>query len=502
MKPVVIVVDNAVRIVTKDLSIEIVDSLKLAFTFDNPDFTFKRLLKLPGWWKEPKDVGMWQENGDHLILPRGCLRKARDVLEENDILYKIRDRRTEGGLCPDFPKYIGPPLRYYQEDGLLAATEKQNCVIRMPTASGKSLLAMALASRIGLNTLVILPTVALFKQWCDDVRDSLQMRPEDLGIIHQKKRSLRPITAAVQGTLASRGIDEEMKEFFGVIIVDECQKSAAASYVRVVDPFPAKYRIGISADERRKDRKEYLTNGLFGPPAYEIKRKKLEDEGFVIDVEIRILITNFRADWYGLTKKKDEWDMGEEVEEKEVDFDRLLKEMTSDEERNDLFLHHALEEARAGEQVIILSHRREHCLHLDRFFVKHQIPSGFFIGGADYGVEFEKTRAGIKDGSIRVGVGTYGALGVGVNLPAVGVGIATTPIGGNRFMFNQVRGRLSRLSSGTGKRTARLYVPVDVLVYPKHLQNIVSWNPTVKVLDKGRWVEAKQYLKSRKKRVG
>lgn len=495
MKPIVIVVDNAVRIPTKKLSSEVLDALKLAFTFDNPDFTFKRLLKIPGWWNEPKDVGTWREIDDVLVLPRGCLRKARDVLEENDIPYKLRDERTEGSPCLNFPKYIGHDLRYYQEDALQAVLLKENCLIRAPTGSGKTTLAIALASRIGLNTLVILPTVALFKQWRDDALESLQMKSRELGIIHQNKRSLRPLTIAVQGTLASRGIDEEMNDFFGCVIVDECSRAASASYVRIVDPFRARYRIGVSAEHKRKDRKEYLTESLFGGVAYEIKRKTLEEEGFVLDVEIRVVPTNFHADWYGLAKPGDE-------DEKEVDFARLLSEMTEDDARNKLALHFALEEARAGEQVIMLSHRREHCVVMDRTFVENSIPSGFFIGGTDYSVEFEKTRAGIKDGSIRVGVGTYGALGMGVNLPAVGVGVATTPIGGNRFNFNQVRGRLSRPSKGTGKTVARLYVLLDQAVYPSHLQNIVSWNPSVVVYDKKKWVDAKQYLKAAKERVG
>lgn len=486
---ILIRVDNCTRVSKVGLSDEVIDQLKLKFTFDNPDRNMKRLMRIPGWWNEPEEVGTWNETKSWMVFPRGCLRKVRDVLEENSLPYRIVDKRSEGMPCTAYPEYIGFPLHYYQEEAIKAAMERQNCIIRLPTGAGKSLMSLAMASRIGLNTLVVLPTVGLFDQWCQDARESLRLGSEGLGIIHQKKRVLRPITAAVQGTLASHGIDEEMKGYFGVVIFDEASKAAARTYVQIIDPFPAKYRIAVSADERRKDRKEYLTHALFGSVAYEKSRKELEDEGYIVDVEIRVVFTDFEAPWYGLSKHKDD--------EKEVDFNRLLEEMTHDDKRNELALKFIMEEIGKGNQLITLSHRVEHCQYLDRKLVERGVASGFFLGGAENRQQFEATRAGIKDGTIVAGVGTYQALGIGVNLPAVAVGVATTPIGGNKFNFNQVRGRLNRKSKNKTEKS-RLYCLVDRKVYPNHVKNIMGWNPTVTIYDKGRWVDAKTYMKAKR----
>lgn len=492
-----------------DIPSEVLDKIKTAFTFDNPQYHLHRRLKIPGWWNNTQEIGTWGEEDDEIQIPRGGLREVRGILEANAVDYKLRDHRVEGGVVENFPKFVGIPglekgyddLHYYQREAIEEVLKRENCSVRLPTGSGKSVLALALATKIGLNTLVILPTLGLFKQWVDDAKSVLDT--DDIGIIHQKKRKLRPITAAVQGTLA-RGISEEILEYFGVVMVDECQKAAASSYMRVVGAFPARYRIGISADERRQDRKEFLTKGLFGEVVYEKKRKELEDEGFIVDVEIRVVPTEFEADWYGLPPEKKKDEDGEEIEipeeeQKEIDFGRLLGEMRGDERRNKLGVRCALKEIENGEQVIMLAHRREHCVELEREFVKREIASGYFIGGLDYQTEFERTREGIKDGSIRVGVGTYGALGVGVNLPKVGSGVAMTPIAGNRFQFNQVRGRLNR--KGKGKTRAVLYYIWDSSVYPKHLGNIVAWNPTVKVLSQGKWIEGRHYLKAFKKKA-
>jgi hypothetical protein len=82
-----------------------------------------------------------------------------------------------------------------------------------------------------------------------------------------------------------------------------------------------------------------------------------------------------------------------------------------------------------------------------------------------------------------------------VDLPAVGVGLATTPIAANPQTFNQVRGRLCRPSAG--KATPHLIYFWDELVFPSHLRMIASKNASVTVWRRGRWIEARQYLSGR-----
>lgn len=279
----------------------------------------------------------------------------------------------------------------------------------------------------------------------------------------------------------------------GGVLVHNCQKCAAKTYVEAVDAFPAKYRLGVSADERRKDRKEFLTHDLFSDVAYEVRRDELEASGHVLNVEIRVVPTDFEAEWFGIVDEDDA-----DSEKEGVNFGRLLEEMTVDAGRNALVERCVVDEVERGEQVIALTHRREHCQAIARALVARGVPTGFFIGGADYAREFESTRAGIDAGTLRVGVGTYGALGYGINLPAVAAGVATTPIASNKQQFNQVRGRLCRLAAG--KTAARLYYLWDRRVYPGHLRNLVAWNSRVSVLERGRWVDARHYLKQRSKR--
>ena len=132
------------------------------------------------------------------------------------------------------------------------------------------------------------------------------MRKSSIGIIQGKRRSMKPLTIAMQKTLAQNPLTAEEMNYFGVVICDEVQLFAAKTFIKAVDPFPAKYRVGISADHRRKDKKEFLIHDLFGGVAAEISRNELISLGVIVDTEIRVVPTDFQAPWYGRPDDVDE----------------------------------------------------------------------------------------------------------------------------------------------------------------------------------------------------
>lgn len=240
------------------------------------------------------------------------------------------------------------------------------------------------------------------------------------------------------------------------------------------------YANGVLLHNSRKDRKQFLIYDLFGDVAVDIKRGDLVDSGHVLDVEVRVVPTRFRAPWFGWGRTDDA--------RADLDFDRLLGEMSADAARDALAVDHALAEVEAGEQVLVMSHRREHCQSLAAAISARGVRVGLLIGGQDYAKEFARARDGILRGEIRVGVGTYQAVGTGLDLPRVGVAVCATPIAGNKQFFGQVRGRVCRVAEG--KSGARLVYLLDPTVYPGHLKNLRAWNKRVLVLGGGRWQDA------------
>jgi superfamily II DNA or RNA helicase len=475
-----IVVDNRIRVPTEGIDAETVSQLKKACEHANPEFAKKRAMGY-ATYNVPAILKTWKETRTEISLPRGAMKRARKILKAQGVETRVVDRRTEGSILTRPLRYVGHEVRTYQREAAILALAREQGVIRAATGSGKTTTAIWLAALTGLNTLIILPSVKLLDQTVEVTEQLLGLKGTQIGIVQASTRRLRPVTVATQQTLWSRGVDAELKEFFGTVIVDEAHHAAARTFGESIDEFPARYRFAFTADERRKDRMEFLVYDAFGDVLHETGRETCEASGAVVDVEVRIVPTDFAAPWY----------------REEQDFNRLLDEMTLDEERNGICVDLAREELAAGEQVIVLSHRRDHVRELDRVLSSRGIRSGCMLGGQDAAdeQEFEATRAGLRSGHVRAGVGTYGALGEGIDLPAVAVGIATTPIASNRQKFNQVRGRLCRPSQG--KTQGRLYVPFDRRVFDERmLNNIFSWNRTVKIKRGGSWVDARPHRRA------
>lgn len=463
---------------------ETVKLLKEDFTHKNPQREMLRRIGKPHWG-QPKVIETWTERGNELSFPRGGMPRIRERLEQAGYRRTVEDVREKGDPIGETMPDHRLELYGYQEKAVRAAIVGEGGLLRAPTGSGKTSCGFGLAAAVKLCTLVIVYNTPLLKQWVKRADKELGIGPNDIGIIQGKKRKLRPLTIAMQQTINAHGVDAEMARYFGVVIVDEVHRAAATTMFEAVDPFPARYRIGISADYRRKDGKEFLTKDLFGEILDDIKRAHLIKSGHVLDVQIRVIPTDFEAEWYGMPSESDPL--------LELDTVRLMAELSDDFDRNELILAAVAEEAEE-EQVLVLSHRREHCMVLDQRLVGLGVRTGFLIGGADYRVEFDRSVQGIEAGTIRVGVGTFQAIGQGLDLPSVSVGVCATPIAANRQVFNQVRGRFCRTSDG--KETARLYYPWDRKVFGnKHLQNLVQWNANVVIRQEGQWMPAREYLR-------
>jgi superfamily II DNA or RNA helicase len=339
-----------------------------------------------------------------------------------------------------------------------------------------------MAAALQVPTIVLVPSRALFDQWSRRAVGEMGMRPTDVGAVQGKIRKLRPLTIAMQPTLA-RGVDEKMRRYFGALIYDEVQLAAAPTCFAAIDPFPAKYRIGISADERRKDRKECLTRDLFGEVACDVDKGRLIAEGAILDVEVRVVPTEFAAPWYGLP---------DEAAETEIDTNRLLDEMAADDARCAI-LHDVIKQERdLGEQVIVMTHRREFCRQIDLVVTQREDVSGFLIGGEDFRLEFTRTRERFERGEVGVAIGTFKAIGYAIDIPRAGVVVCATPVL-SRQQFGQVWGRACRPFPG---KKPRLYVLWDKAVFGDYLKKLVAWNRSVVVRDGDRWVKGRDYVRA------
>ena len=290
------------------------------------------------------------------------------------------------------------------------------------------------------------------------------------GIIQGEKMVIRAVTIAMRQTLDRHGVSEQVKRTFGCVLFDEIQGAPANTAYRILDSFPARYRIGVSADERRVDHKESLTYDLLGKAAADIPSAALLAEKVIMPVDLVAVPTDFRAEW-----KSAEASFLEDSRTGDLarDYKRLCDELVVDAARNDQIVDIVLREIRAGEQVLVLTTRVQHALTLRKQIVDAGFLCGLLVG--EYPKERPATEAGLLDGSLRVAVGTVKASGTGLNFPWLSVGVLALPIGKeNSYQLGQTKGRFCRAPAG--KTSAKLYAMVDLAVFGTEvLRRLARW---------------------------
>lgn len=435
--------------------------------------------------KAPETIPTYVDESP-LSLARGTLSRVREILESLGEEVEEVDR-----MCDGDPR-LGPvrgQLRFdrweFQDRMLDAAIEGQQGMVLGETGCGKTVFAFALTLAVRAPTLVLVHSSGLMKDWIRRAQEEAGIRADDIGVIGGGEERVRPLTIGMVQTITRHG--RKYAGLFGCVIADEIERFAAKSLYDAVDIFPARYRIGVGAEYKRKDGKEFLTSDLFGDELIRVSREEIGDK--ILDVEHRLFETGFAPDWYTALPAAG----------RGYAFNQLVDNAMVNAERNRLLARVAAEEVRAGFPVLAFSHRREHVRTLEAD-LRREVPgldgnaTGVMLGGKNDAAEFERCTQGFRAGTLRFAGTTYQAASVGINLPSLPVGLCATPTHSNPSRFNQTQGRLRRIAAG--KDGARLYVPWDKGCFgfaPIRASLRLAPDKT-RVLVEGKWTDAREYL--------
>ena len=516
-------VDSRIRLSLREIGEEAAQRIRKRCEHDNPNRSEGRLRALEeaarkqrgsaqkrAWGlffaakKQPRTFATWAEDGDEFSLPRGRIRDVYEVLDDLGIEDQVVDERSLGdsNLRPDYlhsPVVDGVevPLYDFQREYVAAGLERENTYWRSGTGTGKTTAALAFAVAAGVPALVVVWTGNLHDQWRERClrelrhRDGRPLRASEVGVVRGKERLLRPVTIAMEQTLHAMPPEElsELSRHFGALVCDELDRYGAKTFAAVVDRCACRYRIGVSADERRKDRLEFLIYDSFGSQSGpDIARSELVARGVVVDVELVAVESEFCPDWYRSLPPA----------ARPTAHNRLVDEMTADEDRSALVVGIASADYREGEQVIVFTHRVEHARRLEADFrAAHPgiggEETGLLLGGDERASEFRRVADGLRTGACRAAFGTYQAIAYGLDLPSVSRGVAATPQHSNPKVLNQVRGRLCRASAGKGK--GRLSVVWDRRCFGARPLRVLAKLGSAFVSAGGELIPATEYLR-------
>ena len=166
---------------------------------------------------------------------------------------------------------------------------EDNAIINAWVSWGKTFTGLAIAGKLGQKTLVVTHTLALRKQWENEVKKVFGFTP---GIIGSGKfETSQPVVIGNIQSLYRR--IPEIRQEFGTVILDEMHHVSSPTFTRIIDKSCARYKIGLTGTLQRKDGKHVVFRDYFGdnvlkPPKENFMTPKID----ILKLPIRFMDGN------------------------------------------------------------------------------------------------------------------------------------------------------------------------------------------------------------------
>jgi superfamily II DNA or RNA helicase len=162
-------------------------------------------------------------------------------------------------------------LRTYQNKALDNWRRAGNRgVLVLPTAAGKTFIALKAIELLKVQTLIVVPTLDLIDQWKRRVRECLGI---EAGVIGGGESTVRMVTVSTYDSAYVQAAHLGNK--FMLIVFDEVHHLASPGYMQIAEMYIAPYRMGLTATYERSDQRHALLPLLVGDPVYSIAIEEL-----------------------------------------------------------------------------------------------------------------------------------------------------------------------------------------------------------------------------------
>lgn len=212
----------------------------------------------------------------------------------------VPDQLLDGFLNALNPHSKGEPIemRDYQVEAFKEAIRRQRLLLVSPTASGKSLIAYALArfwrEVHDRKILIIVPTISLVTQMMGDFADYSEGTFDDM----------HGITGGVEKNTDKRVVISTWQSIykqpagwfaqFGSVIVDEVHHAEAKSIQNIMNKMLiCPDRVGMTGTLKEAKTHELVLKGLFGTVHKVTTTRDLIDNDQISDMKIQLLRLNY-----------------------------------------------------------------------------------------------------------------------------------------------------------------------------------------------------------------
>lgn len=225
-------------------------------------------------------------------------------------------------------------------------------------------------------------------------------------------------------------VEDNHNYFVDNILVHNCHRCPSSVWSEVLIHFPAKYFLGLTATDFRKDGLGKAIFAHIGPRLHKVSDKKLQESGAVLKPQIYKIPTTFRAARCF-------------ADEEKLHYSAIIKKLVQDKSRNQLICDTVLNDLKKNRQnILIVSDRVEHCTEIAFMLRKMNVGSRVLSGKLCGSPEVDKVNkklyikkmprkdivSDVKESKCKVLIATISLIGEGFDAPNLSALFMATPI--------------------------------------------------------------------------
>ncbi|MCW4006594.1 MAG: DEAD/DEAH box helicase family protein [Candidatus Bathyarchaeota archaeon] len=162
-------------------------------------------------------------------------------------------------------------LREYQNKALDSWSRTGNRgVLVLPTAAGKTFIALKAIEQLKVPALIVVPTLDLVDQWRRRITECLGV---EAGAVGGGDHNVHMITVSTYDSAYSQA--HQLGNRFLFLVFDEVHHLASQGYMQIAHMYVAPYRMGLTATYERSDNRHTLLPALVGDPVYSLDVEEL-----------------------------------------------------------------------------------------------------------------------------------------------------------------------------------------------------------------------------------